>query len=62
MPADFDVLYEAPSRCCSEGLHWEWNEEMLQFEAECGCMKRYHLRPSTGEIQLDSEEFEYDAE
>lgn len=58
----FDIVFESPSPCCSESMHWEWNDEDLVFESECNCMKRYTLRPTAAEIEHESEEFEADDE
>ena len=58
----FDTVYEATSPCCGESLHWEWDGEELQFDAECECMKRYKLTPATAQVDHDSEEFESDDE
>ena len=58
MSDDFDVTFESPSPCCGESLNWEWEDTELRFEAECGCMKRYHLRPLTALIEHDAEDFE----
>ena len=58
MSSDFDVLFESVSPCCAEGLHWEWNEDELRFDSECGCMKRYHLKPISATIEHDNEDFE----
>ena len=58
----FDAIYEAPSPCCGESLHWEWDENELRFDAECECMKRYQLAPITAQVEHDSEEFESDDE
>ena len=60
MSDDFDVTFESPSPCCGEGLEWEWSSDELHFEAECGCMKRYRLRPLTAHIEHDIEDFEDD--
>jgi hypothetical protein len=58
MSDDFDVVFESPSPCCGEELPWEWDESELHFTAECGCMKRYHLQPTTAQIERDEEDFE----
>ena len=62
MSDEFDVLFESPSQCCGEAMHWEWDDEHYYFEAECGCMKRYTLRPTSAEIEHESEEFDHDDE
>lgn len=62
MSDDFDVIFESPSSCCGEELPWEWDESELQFNAECGCMKRYHLRPATALVERDVEDFEENEE
>ena len=58
MSDDFDIIFESPSPCCGEVLSWEWDEPELRFGAECGCMKRYHLRPITALVEHDAEDFE----
>jgi hypothetical protein len=58
MSDDFDVIFESLSPCCGEAFHWLWDESELNFSAECGCMKRYHLRPSTALLEQDKEDFE----
>ncbi len=58
MSDDFDVTFEALSPCCGEGLDWEWEGSEHMFVAECGCMKRFHLRPLTAQVEQDSEDFE----
>lgn len=58
MSDDFDVIFESPSTCCGNGLHWEWDAEHMRFHSECECMKRYHLRPLTAQIESDAEDFE----
>jgi len=55
---DFDVIFESPSPCCGEVLPWEWDETELYFTAECGCMKRYRLRPTNALVEHDPEDFE----
>ncbi len=60
MSEDFDIIYENVSPCCGESLHWEWNDTDLLFDSECGCMKRYHLKPITAVVEHDREDFEED--
>ena len=62
MSDEFDIVFESPSECCGESLHWEWSEAELCFESECACMKRYNLRPIAAEVEHESEEFEADDE
>jgi hypothetical protein len=62
MSNDFDVIFETPSPCCGIHLHWEWDETVMHFHAECDCMKRYHLIPATADVERDAEEFENDDE
>lgn len=62
MSKEFDLMYESVSPCCGDGLDWEWNSDELHFNAECGCMKRYHLKPIEAELVKDSEDFEDDDE
>jgi hypothetical protein len=62
MSDEFDIVFESLSPCCGDALHWEWNENELFFHSECGCLKRYNLRPIAAEVEHESEEFETDDE
>lgn len=59
---DFDDEYESYSPCCHESFEWLWDEGEMCFLAECGCMKRYRLRPTQAiRVRID-EDFENDEE
>ena len=55
MSEHFDILFESASPCCGEGLGWEWDEDELQFTAECSCLKCYHLIPNTASMIADAD-------
>lgn len=59
---DFEVEYESYCPCSKEILDWYWEESDMCFFAECGCMKRFSLKPTHAIRVHQEEDFEEDEE
>ena len=53
MSDEFEILYNSVAPCSGEELGWEWDEDSMQFVAECSNGNIYHLIPSMATIVAD---------